>query len=135
MRLREGLREQMEVAHGGRWWRVHGPVRGCRAEAAEAAAVSGDLATAVSIINELHENAGIPATFTSNDAAEVLAQIVDERQRELFLESHHLADVRQYGIPLDPAPGTLYKNGLVWVGDQTCFPLPEVERVNNPNIP
>jgi starch-binding outer membrane protein, SusD/RagB family len=89
--------------------------------------------TAVGIINELHDRAGLPH-FSSSDPAAIRAQLVEERKREFFLTGHHLGDVRQYGIPLTPAPGTPFKDGGGTYQDQKCFPLPDVERLNNPNI-
>ena len=70
---------------------------------------------------------------TGQTAAQVLAQIVEERRRELFLEGHRLGDLRRYGLPILPAAGTPFLSGGVY-GSQTCFPLPDVERINNPNI-
>lgn len=87
---------------------------------------------AVDIINELHQNAGLPE-FDSSDEAEIMDQIIEERRRELFLESHHLGDLIRYDLPLDPAPGTPFVNGGVY-GDMTCMPLPDAEALNNPNI-
>lgn len=89
--------------------------------------------TAVDIINVLHDNVGLPH-FVSNDPVAIKAQIVEERKRELFLESHHLGDVRQYNIPLTPAPGTPFKDGGGVYEAQKCFPLPDIERLNNPNL-
>ena len=66
-------------------------------------------------------------------AAAVLAQIVEERRRELWLEGHRLGDLRRYNLPFSPAAGTPYPFGGVY-GNQTCFPLPDIERINNPNI-
>lgn len=90
---------------------------------------------AVAIINELHARAGLPP-FASTSAAAIRAQIVEERRREFFLTGHHLGDVRQYQLPLSPRPGApvppAYGAGVY--GGATCFPLPEVERINNPNI-
>ena len=65
----------------------------------------------------------------------MLATIVEDRRRELFLEGHRLGDMRRLSIPLNPASGTAYPGGGGLYGTQTCFPLPDVERVNNPNIP
>ena len=65
--------------------------------------------------------------------AQVLAQIIEERRREFFLEGHRLGDIRRYGIELNPASGTLFPNGGTY-GSQSCFPLPDVERANNPNF-
>ncbi|HLA13483.1 MAG TPA: hypothetical protein VJZ25_00535, partial [Gemmatimonadaceae bacterium] len=62
-----------------------------------------------------------------------LAELIDQRRRELFLESHHLGDVIRYGIDLQPAAGTPYHFGGVY-GTQICLPLPAAERLNNPLI-
>lgn len=87
---------------------------------------------AVEIIDALHARAGLPP-FDGSDPQEIMQQIVEERRRELFLEGHHLYDIVRYQIPLDPAPGTPFVNGGLH-GDQTCMPLPDIERLNNPNI-
>jgi len=89
--------------------------------------------TAVDIINELHLRAELPP-FASTDEAEIQAQIVEERRREFFLDGHHLGDVRQYGLPLTPAAGTPFKDGGGVYQSQQCFPLPDIERLNNPNL-
>ena len=89
---------------------------------------------AVDIINMFHERAGLPS-FQSSDPDEIMEHIIQERRRELFLESHHLGDVNRYGLQLSPVAGTPYppKAGGFY-GDQTCFPLPDVEKLNNPKI-
>ena len=91
--------------------------------------------TAVDIINDLHDDAGLPH-FSSTDPAEILAQIIYERRAEFFLESQHLGDLIRYELPLRPAAGEPFQaqKGGVY-GSQLCFPLPDVERLNNPNIP
>lgn len=60
--------------------------------------------------------------------------IIEDRRRELFVEGHRLGDIRRYALPLSPAAGTPYPGGGGVYGTQSCFPLPDVERVNNPNI-
>jgi hypothetical protein len=62
-----------------------------------------------------------------------MQHIIQERRRELFLEGHRLYDFRRFNLPLTPAPGTLYPKGGEY-GTTTCLPLPDIERVNNPNI-
>jgi starch-binding outer membrane protein, SusD/RagB family len=104
---------------------------------AEANLAAGDVGGAVSIINTLHTNAGLPS-YGGGTPEEVLAQIIDERSRELFLEGQRLGDIIRYGVPLYPAPGTPFAVGAGTSGEygtQVCFPLPTVERNNNPNIP
>lgn len=88
--------------------------------------------TAVEIINSLRAAHGLP-DFESSDEQEIQNQIIEERQRELFLESHSLYDITRYNLDLVPAPGTTYPQGGQY-SDRRCMPLPDVERDNNPNI-
>jgi len=103
---------------------------------AEAAVAANQLSTAEDIINALHANAGIPNPAydaTGKSQEEVMAQVIEERRRELFLEGHRLGDIRRYDLPLVPAAGSAYVSGGTY-GDQRCFPLPDVERIHNPNL-
>ncbi|HXV16907.1 MAG TPA: hypothetical protein VD758_09015, partial [Gemmatimonadaceae bacterium] len=63
--------------------------------------------------------------------------VAADRARVLFLEGQHLYDVRRLNLPLIPAAGipysTVYLKGGNY-GTERCFPLPDVERLNNPNI-
>jgi hypothetical protein len=99
---------------------------------AEAALDAGQLQDAVDIINVLHDAVGLP-DFVSNDAAEIRDQLIYERAAELFLEGQHMQDLERFNLPLVPAPGTPAYHGGFY-SDQICFPLPEVEYLNNPNI-
>lgn len=99
---------------------------------AEAALDAGQLQSAVDIFNVLHDRVGLPP-FASNDGAEIRDQLIYERRAELFLEGQHMQDIERFNLPLVPAPGTPFYHGGVY-GDQICFPLPEVEYLNNPNI-
>jgi hypothetical protein len=101
---------------------------------AESKLAANDIAGAVAAINAVRAAKSVPAyDATGQTTAQVLAQIVEERRRELFLEGHRLGDVRRYGLPMLPAAGTPFVSGGVY-GTQTCFPLPDVERINNPTI-
>jgi hypothetical protein len=101
---------------------------------AENDANTANLSGAKTIINNLREAAGQPdfnpPTLT---VANVMAEIVEQRRRELFLEGHRMGDIRRLGLPLAPATGAPYVSGGTY-GDQTCFPLPNIERINNPNL-
>jgi starch-binding outer membrane protein, SusD/RagB family len=88
---------------------------------------------AVSRINTLRTARNLPA-FASTDAEAIRQQVIEERRRELFLEGHHLGDLRRLNLPFLPATGQPYIRGGVY-GDRTCFLLPDVERNNNPNVP
>lgn len=101
---------------------------------AEAEVAAGNLSAAVDIINALHAAAGLPATFSSSDATEIMDQIIYERQAEFFLEGHRFGDIRRYNVALDPAPGTPYHTGGQYQ-DARCFPIPGIESDSNPNIP
>ncbi len=103
---------------------------------AESKQAAGDLAGAAIAINAVRATrTGVPAyDVTGQTSAEVLVTITEDRRRELFLEGHRLGDMRRLNLPLTPAAGTAYPGGGGAYGTQTCFPLPDVERVNNPNI-
>ena len=66
-------------------------------------------------------------------AAELTAALIEERRRELFLESQHLGDLIRYNLPFNPTSGTTYPGGGTY-GTQRCMPLPEVESLNNPTF-
>jgi hypothetical protein len=113
---------------------------------AEAQVAAGNLQAAVDIINALHTAAGLPPyDGTGQSAAQVLAQVIEERRRELFMEGQRLGDMNRYQLPRSPADGSPFPNGGVY-SSQACpganaagypfgFPLPDIERLNNPNIP
>jgi hypothetical protein len=103
---------------------------------AEARAAANDLPGAATAINAARNTrTGMPPyDATGQTAAQVRDQIIEERRRELFLEGHRLGDMRRFQVPFSPAPGTPYTTGGGTYGDQTCFALPDVERINNPNI-
>ena len=105
---------------------------------AEARIAAGDLAGAATAINNARNSGGRTLPLydaTGQTAAQVTAQLIEERRRELFLEGHRLWDIRHFGLPLTPAAGAAYAVGGGVYGDLGCFPLPTVERNNNPNIP
>ena len=103
---------------------------------AEAKVAANDLAGAATAINNARNTrAGMPQyDATGQTAAQVRDQIIEERRRELFLEGHRMGDMRRFQIAPNPAVGSPYAAGGGTYGDQKCFPLPDVEKINNPNI-
>lgn len=113
---------------------------------AEASARTGDLARARAIINRLHEDAGIPPYDAAGTAtpSQVVAQVIEERRRELFLEGGHRFNDHyrfrgtEWAIPYKGEPGSIHPDGIdhtgVPYGSTTCFALPDVERSGNPNL-
>ncbi len=113
---------------------------------AEASAQMGDVATAVGVINNLRAKAGLPewAAGASASQADVIAAVLAERSRELFVEQGwRFNDMLQYRgsaqqIPFLGEPGSIHPNGLDQTGAEygtvTCWALPIVETNGNENI-
>lgn len=107
---------------------------------AEAAARSGDLATARQVINARHTAAGIPGYDLTNTATqnEVIAQVIEERRRELFLEGgSRYSDMLRFRttsfrIPFRGEAGSIHPAGVdhrgLTYGATTCIPLPLAEK-------
>ncbi|MBX3145302.1 MAG: RagB/SusD family nutrient uptake outer membrane protein [Gemmatimonadales bacterium] len=80
---------------------------------------------------------GQPAYSGDTGDAAVLAEFEDQRALEFYLEGKRLGDFRRNGAAVRnvPVPGATYwKPGFAPVGNQTCFPIPQTERDNNPNL-
>lgn len=90
---------------------------------------------AVGIINALRAPWGLPQ-FSSTDEGEIQDMVIAERQRELWFEGFRAYDVRRYNLPLYPAAGALYQEGIKGgsYGDQLCIPIPLIELFNNKTI-
>ncbi len=99
---------------------------------AEANIRAGDLAGALPIL-AAERVRGNQSVFTGTTQADYLAELIDQRRRELFLEGQHLGDIIRLGITIAPAAGAPYHFGGNY-GTQLCFPLPSAERLNNPLI-
>ena len=91
-------------------------------------------AEGVSILNALRARTGValPA-LTAAEAAAFTDALVEERRRELFLQGNRWFDVKRFNVALTPATGAAYPKGGFY-GTQRCWPLPDVERLANPNI-
>lgn len=89
-------------------------------------------AQGVLILNELRARAGLPL-LTATEAANFSATLKEERNRWLWLQGNRWYDMRLGNIPQVPAAGAPYAKGGVY-GDQRCWPLPDAERLANPNF-
>ena len=103
---------------------------------AEAELQIGTAAQALIHLNNVRAR-GNQGPLVSVDPATIRAAVIEERRRELFLEGHHLGDIVRYNIPLLPAAGTPYHGSGTYgtrTGTTACMPLPNNERLNNPNV-
>jgi hypothetical protein len=100
---------------------------------AEAEVEAAAYGNAADIIDALHAAVGLPAYSGGLNEAELMAQIAYERAAEMFLEGHHLQDLKRLDIPLYPPTGTDDGFGGAY-GDQICFDLPATEFQNNGTI-
>jgi starch-binding outer membrane protein, SusD/RagB family len=94
---------------------------------------SSNLPNALLILNASRTRGGQATPFAGVTEAEYLAELVDQRRRELFAESHHLGDIIRYNIAVQPPAGTQSHFGGAYA-NQICMPLPSVERQGNPLI-
>lgn len=111
---------------------------------AEAYVRSGDPEEARTIINDRRTELALPTFDEPADDAEMLDLVIEERRRELFVEGgHRLNDMLRFRdtdheIPFLGEEGSIHPDGLdnigATYGDMTCYPLPTVERIGNPNI-
>ncbi|MFN0180343.1 MAG: RagB/SusD family nutrient uptake outer membrane protein [Gemmatimonadales bacterium] len=83
---------------------------------------------AVDAINRLRTLATLPL-FSSTDPAAIQTQVREERRRELFLEGQRFNDMLRFNLPFDTGVNS---KGVTY-GDTKCLPLPDAERLNNPN--
>jgi hypothetical protein len=91
--------------------------------------------TAVAVINAMRATAGLLPYVGPTDAASLMNLVIDERRRVLFVEGLRNYDMQRFNIawPAKEAPGASYARVGGVYGTTTCLPLPDVERLNNPN--
>ncbi|MEO7962699.1 MAG: RagB/SusD family nutrient uptake outer membrane protein, partial [Gemmatimonadaceae bacterium] len=81
---------------------------------------------AVTIINTRRAQLQLPTYTGPTDAASIKALVLDERNRELFMEGgHRLNDLLRNNIPWKTGND---QNGVPY-GNTTCMPLPRSERI------
>lgn len=88
----------------------------------------------VAIINALRARAGVALPpLTAAEQANFIPTVMEERNRELWLQGHRWFDMNRRSLPQVPAAGAAYSKGGLY-GNQRCWPLPDVERFANPNL-
>jgi hypothetical protein len=103
---------------------------------AEAKLEQGDASDALVLVAERRAANGQPA-FTGTGSAEVLAELMDQRARDFWLEGKHLGDWRRNPTAtpyVDPAGSPFYKPSQGAFGNISCIPVPNEEVLSNPNF-
>jgi hypothetical protein len=103
---------------------------------AEAKLKSGDPSAALSLIAARRAANGQPA-FAGSTNAEILAELMDQRSRDFWMEAKHLGDIIRNptaAAHFPPAGSLFYKPQLGNFGTNVCLPLPLQETTNNPNF-
>ena len=98
---------------------------------------SGNTAPALALIAE-RRAAGSQPAFTGTTPAAVLAELMDQRARDFWLEARHLGDILRNPTAaalVPPVGSPFYKPALGNFQPITCLPIPFVEKANNPNFP
>jgi hypothetical protein len=78
--------------------------------------------SAIDAINRIHTKYSLPP-FAGGTDAQILAQIIEERRRSLWLDGHQINDHLRFNIPF--ATGVDQKG--VRYNNETCIPLPLAE--------
>jgi hypothetical protein len=105
------------------------------------AEVEGPTAATLALVNQRRAVGGQPAVELAGDA--LMAELRDQRRRDLYLTGHRLGDVRRY---LRTGVGNYFPTGQ-WTftpsspgvaprtyGTGTCWPIPIAEINSNPNL-
>jgi hypothetical protein len=103
---------------------------------AEAQLKQDDATAALALIAERRTVGGQPA-FTGTGNAAILAELMNQRARDFWLEAKHLGDYLRNpaATPFIPPAGVpYYKPDQGNFGDLTCLEVPFVEKANNPNF-
>ncbi len=89
----------------------------------------------VAILNTLRARSGVALPpLSSAEQAAFTTTLVEERRRELWLQGNRWFDMKRFSVPQIPAVGADYPKGGGIYGSQRCWPLPDVERLANPNF-
>jgi hypothetical protein len=96
----------------------------------------GNTAPALALIAE-RRTAGGQGAFTGTTTAAVLAELMDQRARDFWLEAKHLGDILRNPTAaalVPPVGSVFYKSEYGNFLPVECLPIPFAERANNPNL-
>ncbi|MEH6679817.1 MAG: RagB/SusD family nutrient uptake outer membrane protein [Sediminicola sp.] len=101
---------------------------------AEARAMQGNLTGAIDDLDRIRQRAGLPLLAETDPAISrnaFLDILMEERKKELFTEwGHRWFDLKRTGRASD----VLGTNNPLWQDTDVLFPVPEEERLKNPNL-
>ena len=110
-----------------------------RAEAYANLGGATNLSSAAADINELRSerlNNPAPVSYTTTEQA--IANILEERQRELFIEGHRFFDLKRNNLPIERASGDIdggtTSSGLSADDHRFVWPIPQSEMFANENM-
>jgi len=98
--------------------------------------INGTTAPALTLIAE-RRIAGNQTPFTGTGTAAILAELMDQRARDFWLEGKHQGDIirNPTAAALVPAAGSVfYKSEYGNFLPTACLPVPFTEKANNPNF-
>ena len=104
---------------------------------AEAKLQGGDQGPALALI-AARRTAGTQPPFTGTGAAAILAELMNQRARDFWLEAKHTGDMNRNpaATPFVGVAGApFYKAAQGTFGAATCLPVPLAEVNANPNFP
>lgn len=120
------------------WWAdkvsaANAPIRVASWEEAQLIMAEAELGqSAVDRINAVRAKYNLPIYKPANLTVEtILAQVIEERRREFFLEGHRIGDMIRFKQTWPQ--GSNHKGNLIF-GNLYCLPLAQAERDANPNI-
>ncbi|HEX9108060.1 MAG TPA: RagB/SusD family nutrient uptake outer membrane protein, partial [Longimicrobiales bacterium] len=122
-----------------KWNSLNDPIRIASYEEAQLiqaeAEYQANAGAAIAIVNALRDKWGIPHYSGATDAASVKQLIINERRAVLWGEGQRNYDYERFNLPFTYAPsGANFPAKGGTYGTTTCLPLPDIERLNNPNI-
>jgi len=94
-------------------------------------------AAMLALAQERRAAAGLEPYSGATDPPSVLEEFLEQKTRDFFVEGKRMGDYRRHpdGLrTLIPAGTEYHKTGLPAYGDQQCWPIPEEELSNNPNL-